>query len=61
MLYIKHSKITEVSTLRFTCLFNIPCRTEKNVVHYQVVVIEVDRMKLWTDFEDNTVIPDTDH
>lgn len=31
------------------------------IVHYQVAVVEAERMRLWIDFEDNTKIPDTDY
>lgn len=31
------------------------------IAHYQVIVVEMERMRIWTDFEDNTVIPDTDY
>lgn len=31
------------------------------IVHYQVIVIEVERIGLCIDFEDNTINPDTDY
>ena len=61
MLYIKHSKITQISILRFICLFYIHYSIEMMIVHYQVIVIEVERIGLCIDFEDNTINPDTDY
>lgn len=31
------------------------------VVHYQVAVVEAERMRLSIDFEENTKIPDADY